>query len=251
MNKVKEFSKNLLFLYFIIFSIASSSQSNKVLINAYDTAREKASKIALEKNEKRMLLFQSMDSVPRMVWGAFKPKFINKKQFKSPAGSYLMNLYDYDDDGVADNFVLQTSEGKELNREFGFAYDLNKDGKTDYIVFNGGFMVGKNNEFYYFFYHWIDTNYDGKIDTTACKTYINPGDSLPDSNIIIWVMDTNNDDRPDLLDCINIQNGKINPLQGSLGIWEYNTLFGHCTVKSNDSNYFNKYTEYLRALNDL
>ena len=62
-----------------------------------------------------------------------------------------MVFYDLDNDSQMDQFVLQTIEGKDMQQEFGFPYDLNRDGKIDYIIYNGGTAISNTNEIFYYF----------------------------------------------------------------------------------------------------
>lgn len=238
-------------LSFLVVSIQLLGQSNRALIKEYRSAKEKAAKVTEFNMDNRAELYQSMDLIPRIVWGKMKAKLLYKKQFYLSNEPYFMVFYDFDNDEIADQFVIETLKGKELTSEFGFLYDINNDGKIDYIVFNGGFMAGKNNDFYYFFYHWIDTDFDGKIDALVYNIVVYPNDTLPDSNKIIWVMDRDKNGKPDSVDCIDIQKKQVNPLIASDGIWNYNTIFGAKKVDSNDSNYFKIYNEYLTAINQF
>ncbi len=250
MKTVKKYLSFFGFSFLLLVYIDSLSQSKSDLIKEYKNAKENVTKISQFNSDIQKDLYQSMDLIPRIVWGKLERKFIAKKKCTLNGKPYLIRFYDYDGDGLADQFAFQTLEGKDLKDDFGFMYDTNKDGKTDYIIFNGGLMMGINNDFYYFFYHWIDTDFDGKIDVIASNVFIFPGDSLPDPKIILWVLDTDKDDKPDSVDCLNIQNGNKNSLKASDGIWTYNTIFGPYVVNSNDENYFKKYTEYLKALNE-
>ena len=223
----------------------------QVQISKYTTAKAKISEELVPFNmENRAELHKSMDSLPRIVWGKVKRDLINKKNHTLNNNSYMMAFYDLDNDSLMDQFVLQTIEGKEMQQEFGFPYDLNKDGKIDYIIYNGGTAISNTNEIYYYFYHWIDTDYDGKIDAVANNIIVQQDSPQPDPRIILWIMDRNADGKPDYIDFIDAQNGKITPLIPTNGIWNYKTLFGPKQVDSNDGNYFNGFTEFLKALNE-
>ena len=250
MKKVNTFFLFLTLLCFLLVSIESPGQSKKALIREYKNAKENASKMLPFNKDNRMDFYQSMDLLPRIVWGKIEQKFLLKKQCIISDVSYLLVLYDYDTDGIADQFALQTLEGKNVSQEFGFMYDLNKDGKTDYVVYNGGLAMCKNEDFYYYFYHWIDSNFDGAIDAIAINVFVSPGDSLPDPKKVLWVMDTDMNGKPDLIDCIDIQNRNVNTLKASDGIWNYKDMFESKTVNSNDDQYFKFMNEYLKALNE-
>ncbi len=250
MKTVKKYAIFQVLFCFLLVSIESSGQSKKALIKEYKFALEKIWKLSSFNNDNRMDFYQSMDLLPRIVWGKLESKFLTKKQCTINNESYMLVLSDYDNDAIADQFVLQTLDGKDVWKEFGFMYDLNKDGKIDYIVYNGGFELSKNNDFYYFFYHWIDADFDGKMDALAYNVFVHPGDSLPDPNTVLWIMDTDKNGEPDSIDCIDIQNRNVTSLNALDGIWNFNDAFGSKTVNLNDDNYFKTMNEYLKALNE-
>lgn len=239
-----------LFFFFLFVSIKCLSQSNTALIKEYKNAREKISKMAPITIANRIEIYQSMDLLPRIVWGKLKTKVVSKKQCHIGGKDYLILLNDYDNDNVADQFALQTLEGKDVQGEFGFVYDLNSDGKIDYVVYNGGLMMYKNNDFNYFFYHWIDSNFDGKIDALANNVFVSPNDSLPNLNIVLWIIDEDKNGKPDAIDTIDIQNKNRNTLQASDGIWNFNNMFGPQIINSNDDDCYKYMNEYLKALNE-
>jgi hypothetical protein len=48
-------------------------------------------------------------------------------------------------------------------------------------------------KFYWSKYHWIDSNYDGKIDIYVNPTVDLDGDKSPDEGVTAWVYDTDFD----------------------------------------------------------
>lgn len=251
MKTLKNTLNILLLLCLSLNSIDSLCQSDKALIKDYKKAKENSIQNAPLTINNRIGFYQSMDKIPRIVWGKIKPDFISKKRFTLENQNYWIAFYDFDNDANADQFVIQTLEGKELTSEFGFLYDLNQDGKVDYIIYNGGTMMDKNNDFYYFFYHWIDTDFDGIVDALAYNIIVYQGDTLPDARKVLWVMDTDKNGKPDLVDYTDTNNMTTNALIAAEGKWNYNTPFGLRTVESNDDHYFKIYTEYLQAINGL
>jgi len=143
-------------------------------------------------------------------------KDVFEKETKILNKSYVIGLYDFDNDHFADQFRMKTPDGRELQHDFGFLYDLNKDAKADYIIYNGGTMIGKAEEFYYFFYHWIDTDYDGIVDAVSNNIMIHENDSRPDPGRILWIMDRDKDGKPDHVDFIDIPSGKNTDLEKKL-----------------------------------
>ena len=101
----------------------------------------------------------------------------------------VLELIDKDGDGKAEEFVIYPD-----TQDFGFMFDLNKDGKIDYIVFNQGLAMTKDmKKFYWSKYHWIDSNFDGKIDIHVIPTIDLDGDKFPDEGVTAWIYDTNFD----------------------------------------------------------
>ena len=252
MKALIKYVSSLIFIFLLVINTTLWSQSNRLVIKDYRKAKEKAiNKFGAFDMSNRVELYQSMDFLPRLVWGKLDRKFIKANKCKINNKDYLIAFYDYDNDGLADQFVLQTLDKKEINDEFGFIYDLNKDGKTDYIIYNGGLMITNDNPFFYYFYHWIDTNFDGLIDALVYNYVIYSNDSNPDPNKIFWIMDIDKNGKPDSVDFIDCQKGNVNPIKVSEGIWTYNTLFGSKTINSDDENYFNMYSEFLKAVNTM
>lgn len=242
----------LITMCLLLFSLTVRSQSKNALIKEYKNAREVLINEFIPFNtDKRIQLFKSVDQLPKILWGKIQPKFINKNKCELTNKSYIIALYDFDNDRRPDQFVLETQDEKVLQNEFGFIYDLNNDGKTDYILYNGGSMIDNNNNFYYFFYHWVDTDYDGKIDAVANNIVIHPNDSHPDPQNVLWIMDTDKDNKPDFVDLTNIRNGEKIPVTFTDGTWNYNTPFGIKTISRDKGDYFNLFNEYMKALTEL
>lgn len=95
-------------------------------------------------------------------------------------------------DGKPDMFATPPPQGDK--QDFGFLFDLNKDGQVDYVVFNGGPIFYEDTEFYWMNYHWIDSNYDGRIDI-AVNNAVSLGarKSLPQKGLTAWIYDSNFD----------------------------------------------------------
>lgn len=242
--------KHYVLIVVLCMGITSLGQSKKGLIKEYKHAVEKVvSNRSLHNINDRLELYKSMDQVPRIIWGKASRKLILKKKIRINSSDLIMGLYDYDNDHVPDQFVLETLKGKILNQEFGFIYDLNKDSKIDYIIYYGGAMITEESPLVFYFYHWIDTNYDNKIDALAYCHIVYENETLPDPQKILWIMDKDKNGTPDFIDSLDMITGKTTALQPKNGVWNYTDLFGPKTVNANDENYFKLYTEYLKAIN--
>jgi len=198
---------------------------------------------------KRLQLYQTAEQVTRIAWGGLQSRLIEKCLVRLGQGQYEMAFYDFDKDRRPDQFRLITSDGKAMPQDFGFIYDLNGDQRFDYIVYFGGSMITNNGDINYYFYHWLDTNYDGKIDAIANVIFIHPKEIRPDPERIFWVMDVDKDDKPDQVDYIESKSGEKFQLIAEDSIWRYNTLFGAKEVDAAKEGYFAPYSEYLQAIN--
>jgi hypothetical protein len=141
--------------------------------------------------EKRMYICETINDLAiqlnRSPVGTTLKKSGARQVFKDfPA----LELGDRDLDGKAEQFAYLPEKG-ENTQEFGFIFDLNRDGNVDYIVFNGGIGFTKDfKKFIWNNYHWIDSNYDGKIDIFVYNNNISlDDDSFPDEGITGWVYD--------------------------------------------------------------
>ena len=240
------------FVFLLLLILVNSpvwSQSNRMIIKEYKKVKENAiNKFSSFNINNRKELYQTMDLLPRLVWGKLNRKFLKDHKCIINNKDYLIAYYDFDNDEIADQFVLQTLDRQEIQNEFGFIYDLNKDGKTDYIIYNGGFMITDENPFFQYFYHWIDTNFDGIIDALAYNHVIYFNDLRPDPNKIFWIMDIDKNGKPDSVDFIDIKKDDFNTINSSEGVWNYKTLFGDKIINSDDENYFRLYSEFLRGV---
>jgi hypothetical protein len=156
--------------------------------------------------------------------------------------------YDINKDEVPDEFVYESTDGMKT-QEFGFMYDLNSDGKQDYIVYNGGVVTSHDGELYFYFYHMIDTNYDGLIDTYVSNVVNQPGDNLPDPHKVLWVSDIDGDKKAEVFKFIDIRNGATLDVEAKEGIWRCNTIFGDNELSQEDATFFDSFTQVLNDLN--
>jgi len=113
---------------------------------------------------------------------------LKSKEIKILDTALILELMDRDGDGKADEFAFSPKKG-ENTPDFGFIFDLNNNGKIDYIVFNGGPLFTKDFKMIWMNYHWIDSNYDGKIDIMVYNNINLDGDKFPDEGITAWIYD--------------------------------------------------------------
>ncbi len=92
----------------------------------------------------------------------------------------ILGLSDKDGDSKVDSFAYYP-ESSRRTVEFGFVFDLNEDGKIDYLVFNGGPMMTKDFEAVIWMnYHSMDSNGDGRVDIFIYNDIDLDGDRRPD-----------------------------------------------------------------------
>lgn len=104
---------------------------------------------------------------------------------------FIIKLYDKDSDGIVDTY-MHLQAGQQSSLDFGFVFDLNNDGKMDYIVFNGGPFPTKEMKTGWMNYHMIDSNYDGKIDMLVYNVDLDDDKSL-DTDAWAWLYDNDFD----------------------------------------------------------
>ena len=132
------------------------------------------------------------------------------------------------------------------SQEFGFIFDLNKDGKIDYIVFNQGLAMTKDIKPYWSKYHWIDSNFDGKIDIHVIPTVDLDGDGFPDEGVTAWIYDTNFDGDVDKAEYLGKDFQK--PIEKTEGGFIIKAWTGEFKA---GKDYFSGKSKILSAINSL
>ena len=157
-------------------------------------------KLETSKFNERKNIYETLDELANRLRASRKYTVLIRKETNSIEDFPILELVDRDGDGKADMFVYVTKSGElpkgypfRSSQEFGFIFDLNKDGKIDYVVFNQGLVLTKDMKPYWSKYHWIDSNFDGKIDINVIPTVDLDGDKRPDEGVTAWIYDTNFD----------------------------------------------------------
>jgi len=175
--------------------------------------------------ERRMYIYETIDELANQLWDS--PKLFSlKKEKKETFESFpILQLSDKDLDGKADEFAYLPQKGRDT-QEFGFMFDLNKNGKIDYIVFNGGLIPTKGfKKFIWQNYHGIDSNYDRKVDIYVYSNNIDlDDDKSPDEGISGWVYDTDFDGTVDKAEYLG--ENFVKPVEKREGFFIIKTVFG-------------------------
>ena len=176
--------------------------------------------------ERRVYIYETVDELANQL--RTSPKFTPlKKEKRGTAfeGFPILELSDRDLDGKADEFSYLPERGEDT-QEFGFIFDLNRDGKVDYLVFNGGLIPTKGFEkIIWQNYHGIDTNYDGKVDIFVYSNNIDlDGDNASDEGISGWLYDTDFDSTVDKGEYLG--ENFIKPIGKKGGVFIIKTVFG-------------------------
>jgi hypothetical protein len=235
----------------VLVHASAWSQTGKAAIREYRQAKEALGVFSPFAVNQRIDLYQSMNQLSKLLEKLPPKKLITSTQHRLQDKMYWFAFYDFDNDRHADQFVLQTQDKQVLQHDFGFMYDLNGDGKTDYIIYNGGSMITDEQPFYRYFYHWIDSDYNGIVDALAYEHVIYSENSRPDPNRILWIMDRDGDGAVDHVDATDLKTKTTHSIQEAQGIWSYTTLFGPKTIDSADKMYFHHFNQYLDAVRNL
>jgi hypothetical protein len=175
--------------------------------------------------ERRMYIYETIDELANQLWDSPKLFSLKKEKKETFEGFPILQLSDKDLDGKADEFAYLPQEGRDT-QEFGFMFDLNKNGKIDYIVFNGGLIPTKGfKKMIWQNYHGIDSNYDRKVDIFVYSNNIDlDGDKSLDEGISGWVYDTDFDGTVDKAEYLG--ENFIKPVEKREGIFIIKTVFG-------------------------
>jgi hypothetical protein len=108
----------------------------------------------------------------------------------------VLSLYDRDGDRLADMYAYGETIGAPTPH-FGYIFDLNEDGRADWITFNQGTMIAKPLKILWTSYHSIDTNYDGRADVFVKPDTDLDQDGMVEEGVFTWFQDSDFDGRVD------------------------------------------------------
>jgi hypothetical protein len=197
------------------------------------------------KFNERKHIYETFDELANRLRASRYYVVLKKKEIKIDDDVMILELADRDGDGKADSFACTPKKGGDT-QDFGFIFDLNKDGKIDYIVFNQGIAMTKDMKVYWSKYHWIDSNYDGKIDIHVLPTIDLDGDKFPDKGVTGWIYDTDFDGDVDKVEYLGEDFQK--PVEKTEGDFIIKAWTGEDKV---GKDYFVGMSKILSAINSL
>lgn len=130
----------------------------------------------------------------RQLWNGPKPGRPPYRGETQTLPSYpILELEDRDRDGKPDFFAYYQSGGSRRTQEFGSFFDLNGDGRADWIVYYGGTLTTKAFDFFFWYHHAVDTDGDGRFDPRIYEAIDLDGDSMPEREASAWLFDSDYD----------------------------------------------------------
>lgn len=169
--------------------------------------------------EERLQIYQTVDGIADRLRKSPESRDITNTSSQFGEKTMSLRLLDRDLDRVPDQFAYLQA-GERSTQEFGFMFDLNKDGRMDYLVFNGGPAITSEAKMYWMNYHWIDSNYDGKVDIKVNNAVSPDSGRLPDSGITAWIYDSDFDGYADKAEYLGP--GIVEPIRENNGILTVN-----------------------------
>ncbi|MFM2207587.1 MAG: hypothetical protein RL213_1562 [Bacteroidota bacterium] len=231
--------KNLFTACLFLLFQAARLYAQDMTVSSYQYETERIVRnLVPERATKEIELYRAMDKLPRIVWGHVKSTKVEEFPITYDGVEDTLNLLRHGSEKYEPD---EWSLGPESS-EFGFHYDLNKDGRYDYIIYNGGYTM----DFSYWFFHWVDDNYDGKIDRIVYPEICPPGDSIVKPGLTVWVQDTDGDSLTDHVTYVDTRNRKRTPITAVDGKWTFRAMLGEEEI-SREPDYF-QYPNFILSI---
>ena len=109
-----------------------------------------------------------------------------------PDGKATLELASLHGGGRPDQFALVPPHPARpgATEDFGYLFDVDGDGRFDWIVFNGGPLFDRGfKHMLWMNYHFIDTNGDGRVDVMVFNDVDLDGDRFYDEDVTAWLYD--------------------------------------------------------------
>jgi hypothetical protein len=150
-------------------------------------------------DKRRWQIYTALNKEYLKLWDRGSGKVLATGRTRTFPGFPFLQIEDRNRDGIGDFYVYYPNQSGGLTREFGAFFDLANDGSPDWLVFNGGTLLGEGGAFniVYWSHHVIDRNNDGKFDTLVIDCVDMDGDVKIEPGRTAWFYDANFDGRFD------------------------------------------------------
>ena len=150
-------------------------------------------------NERRLKFHEMLEDQAQRFWMSSDCKVLKSRKTKTIGGHPKLELLDCNDDENPDKYRYMPKRGDDT-QDFGFMFDLNCDGVSDYLIFYMGPVSVEMEEpirVVWGWYHWIDSNYDGMIDILVYPGIDLAGDGVIETTTHAWLYDVDFDGKID------------------------------------------------------
>lgn len=148
--------------------------------------------------DKRVRVHAVMNDLFLSIWQIpGKGKKIASAQTSTFANYPVLLITDRNRDKVPDQFAYLRAKNDLDTKEFGFFFDLDRDGATDYLIFFGGPMPRESTkefDVWWMNYHAIDSNGDGRADQVLYQGSSDmDGNGKVEPEVGLWLIDADYD----------------------------------------------------------
>ena len=187
------------------------------------------------RQEQRAEVYRLADAAAWTLWHS-PSRAVSEHEVTQDGKTTRLVLECRDGDGKAEGWAF-LPPGEESGPDFGFLFDLDRDGRVDYLVFNGGPMFDKTlGSLAWMNYHWIDSNADGRVDIAVYNDVDLDGDHFLDAGWTAWVQDRDLDGLPDAAEYVGP--GTSRPVEKSDGCFVVKRVVGDVKACDSDRDHF-------------
>ena len=183
-------------------------------------------------SENRLYVYETMDYWAHILRTSKVMKELKTRKTNTFPDHPYLTIFDSDQNGQPDQFTYEEKKGKP-SEEFGFIFDLNKDGVMDYVVFNGGPLITKDlARLMWMNRHFIDSDFDGKLDIMVFNDIDLNGDHELDTGVTAWIYDPDFDGGIDSAEYLGYT--PVFPIGGTVWIPEKGARFQQTITVKDD-----------------
>ncbi len=142
----------------------------------------------------RLLAYATIQAAYESLWDGYTGA---SPVAEGPTPRGYLQLEDRDGDGGVDFYAYLPEPGIDETQDFGAIFDLDRDGRPDWIVFYGGVFPAADQTVLWWSHHAIDRNRDGRADVYVTDLVDHDGDGLMDLGRTAWIYDDDFDGRID------------------------------------------------------